>query len=217
MRNGENFRDKDLSEAEKAIGYTFKDKELLTTCLTHKSWSNSFGGKDNERLEFLGDAVLEFIVTEELYKNTTSDEGALTGMRQQYVSQSALEAACERAELKRFLRYSGGESNVGGKTASNLFEAVLGGIYLDGGMEQARGFLSRFLEFQQQDNYKSLLQEYVQEREKKTPVYTSEESDGGYTCIVKALGYEAQGHGTSKKTAETEAAKALYKILTERA
>ena len=217
MRNGENFHEKDLSEAEKAIGYTFKDKELLMTCLTHKSWSNSFGGKDNERLEFLGDAVLEFIVTEELYKNTTSDEGALTGMRQQYVSQPALEAACERAELKKFLRYSGGESNVGGKTASNLFEAVLGGIYLDGGMEQARGFLSRFLEFRQQDNYKSLLQEYVQEREKKTPVYTSEEWEGGYICIVKALGKEAKGSGTSKKTAETEAAKALYKILTERA
>lgn len=213
MHNGEDFRKADLHAAEETIGYTFRDKELLKSCLTHKSWSNMNGGEDNERLEFLGDAVLELIVTEALYKSTHLSEGALTGLRQQYVSQTALEAACERLGLKRFLRYSGGENNVGGKTASNLFEAVLGGIYLDGGMKEARLFLNKFLEMSDTENYKSLLQEFVQERAKTTPTYSVKEAEGGYTCVVKALGREACGKGSSKKAAETEAAKSLYEIV----
>lgn len=216
MHNGEDFRGEDLTSAEEAIGYQFKDRELLAMSLTHKSWSNSYGGEDNERLEFLGDAVLELIVTETLYRTTRSNEGALTGLRQQFVSQSALELACARAKLMEFLRYSGGENNVGGKTASNLFEAVLGGIYLDGGMDASRKFLARFLTFNETENYKSLLQEYVQERIKSMPKYTLTEENGGYSCVVRALGKEGRGGGSSKKAAETEAAKALYQILTER-
>ncbi len=215
MSNFKPFGEDVLSGAMRAIGYSFRDRELLAVCLTHKSWSNAYGGEDNERLEFLGDAVLELIVTEELFRGTRADEGALTGLRQQFVSQSALEAACERAGLKRFMRYSGGESNIGGKTASNLFEAVLGGIYLDGGMEPAREFLGRFLTFTETENYKSLLQEYVQERARTTPVYLSSEGEGGYVCTVSALGREASGRGASKKAAETEAAKALLAIFTE--
>lgn len=213
MHNGEDFREADLHAAEKTIGYVFRDKELLKSCLTHKSWSNTNGGEDNERLEFLGDAVLELIVTEALYKSTHLNEGALTGLRQQYVSQTALEAACEKLGLKRFLRYSGGENNVGGKTASNLFEAVLGGIYLDGGMKEARLFLNKFLKMSDTENYKSLLQEFVQERTKTTPTYSVKESEGGYTCVVRALGRQAVGKGSSKKAAETEAAKSLYEIV----
>ena len=215
MRNGEDILTEDVKAAEQAVGYTFKDKELMKSCFTHRSWSNKNGGADNERLEFLGDAVLELIVTEELYRNSRSREGTLTEIRQQFVSQSALEAASERAGLMRFLRYSGGENNVGGKTASNLFEAVLGGIYLDGGMTEARKFMERYLEFQETENYKSLLQEYVQERTKKTPNYTLAEKEGGYTCTVTALGVEGSGEGSSKKAAETAAARALYRKLTE--
>lgn len=216
MHNGEDFTNHALEEAERTIGYQFRDKTLFKTCLTHKSWSNLQGGEDNERLEFLGDAVLEFIVTEALYKSTHLDEGVLTGLRQQYVSQTALEEACERIGLKKFMRFSGGEQNVGGKTASNLFEAVLGGIYLDGGLGEARKFLNRFLKITESENYKTYLQEYVQERDKSTPVYTVEEADGGFRCQVAALGQKACGKGASKKAAETQAAKALWEKLTER-
>ncbi len=203
-------------KAEAAIGYVFRDKQLLSACFTHKSYTNLFGGENNERLEFLGDAVLEFCVTEELYLRSSADEGALTEYRQKLVSQAALEQAAERAGIKRFLRYMGSEHNVGGKTASNLFEAVVGGIYLDGGIEPVRDFLHRFLEVTTDRNYKTLLQEYVQERTKHIPDYSVREEDGGYCCLVRALGEEACGRGESKKAAETAAAKELYQILSTR-
>lgn len=216
MRNGENFSNGGLEEAEEAIGYRFRDQELLAACFTHKSYSNLFGGEDNERLEFLGDAVLELIVTEALYRAVDSAEGALTQLRQQFVSQTALEAACERAGLKRFLRYSGGKENVGGKTASNLFEAVLGGIYLDGGMKEARKFLNEYLEFTEVVNHISRLQEYVQGRTKSLPRYeTKPLEDGTFEVRVSALGKSARGRGKSIRAAEQEAAKALMKRLGE--
>lgn len=215
MRNGEDFSEQDLELAQKAIGYRFRDKELLKTCFTHKTYSNAFGGENNERLEFLGDAVLELCVTEALYRGLSSDEGELTGIRQQLVSQSALEAACDRAALRKFLRYSGGENNVAGKTPSSLFEAVIAGVYLDGGLKEAKKFIDAFLVNSGEKNYKSLLQELVQETMKRPPDYVTEERDGKYYSVVKALGREAQGEGTGKKAAEIAAAKALYQSLTE--
>ncbi len=213
MRNGETWTESDLIAAQEAVGYRFHDPELLKTCFTHKSYSNARGGENNERLEFLGDAVLELCVTELLFKRYSLSEGRLTELRQQYVSQTALERATERAGLKRFLRFSGSENNVSGKTASNLFEAVIGGIYLDGGLEEVRKFLERYLSMSESENYKTILQEYVQERTKKTPVYSVTEQDGKYVCRVSALGKEASGAGESKKAAETEAAKQLCQIL----
>lgn len=217
MRNGEDFTQADLALAEEAIGHRFRDQELLKTCFTHKSYSNARGGENNERLEFLGDAVIELCITEKLYKSLPEAEGRLTELRQKYVSQTALEQAAERAGIKRFLRYSGGENNVGGKTASNLFEAVVGGLYLDGGLEVVRSFLAKYLELTETENYKTLLQEYVQERTKKTPVYNTVGEEGGkYLCTVSALEKRAQGWGESKKAAETAAAKQLYLLLTAR-
>ena len=210
MRNGEDLSAGELEAAQQAIGYPFRNRELLKACFTHRSYSNVFGGKDNERLEFLGDAVLELAVTEELFRSDENREGVLTERRQQLVSQSALEAACDRAGLMRFLRHSGGEKNLGGKTRSNLFE------YLDGGMECVRPFLKRYLMVCPTENYKTLLQEYVQEREKRTPVYFTEERGEGYRSTVTALGERAEGFGESKKAAETAAARKLYQILTAR-
>ena len=216
MRNGEDLSAGELEAAQQAIGYPFHDRELLKACFTHRSYSNIFGGKDNERLEFLGDAVLELAVTEELFRSSENREGALTEMRQRYVSQSALEAACARAGLMRFLRHSGGEQNLGGKTSSNLFEAAIGGLYLEGGMEPVRAFLKKYLVLCPTENYKTLLQEYVQEREKRTPDYRTKAVGDGYECTVTALGKSASGSGESKKSAETAAAGQLLKILNER-
>lgn len=210
MNSGEDWTEQTAALAEKAIGYCFRDKALLKTCFTHASYTNVSGEPSNERLEFLGDAVLELSVTENLFKNCSADEGKLTELRKQYVSQNALSRAEERARLMRFLRFSGGESNVKGKTASNLFEAVVAGIYLDGGMGAAEKFLARFLTVTETQNYKTLLQELVQERTKNTPVYETENRNGNYVCRVRALGEEAAGEGASKKAAETDAAKTLF-------
>lgn len=205
----------DWREAEERIGYAFSDRDLLKACFTHKSYSNARGGRDNERLEFLGDAVLQLCVTEELFRTHKEDEGKLTELRQQLVSQSALERACQRAGLMQFLRYMGGEQNIAGKTASNLFEAVVGGIYLDGGIGEVKRFLARYLTVTRTENYRTLLQEFVQERTKRTPVYTVEETDGTFSCTVCALGMRAEGRGESKKAAEASAAKTLYFKLAE--
>ena len=206
----------DYFEVEALVGHTFSDRALLKTCFTHATHANAAGETSNERLEFLGDAVLQLIVTEELFLKENRPEGELTELRKQYVSKSALTRAEENAGLKKYLLYTGGENNVSGKTASNLFEAVVGGLYLDGGLRAAKAFLKKYLVPSGTDNYKTLLQEYVQERTRSTPVYEVREEEGGFFCCVRALGEEATGRGESKKGAETKAARALLTKLTER-
>ncbi len=216
MRNGEDLSARDLDAAEEAIGYRFRDRELLKVSLTHKSYSNSFGGKNNERMEFLGDAVLEFCVTDRLFRTHSAAEGELTELRQRLVSQAALERAAQRVGLFSFMRYSGGKQNLGGKTASNLFEAVLAAIYLDGGIGEAAAFLDRCLSLVDSENFKTLLQEYTQKRGEGMPDYRTRESGQGYACTVCAMGECGEGYGESKKTAETEAAKQLWNKLKKR-
>lgn len=204
------------SLAEQALGYVFQNKSLLKQCFTHKSFADNSHEPHNERLEFLGDAVLQFAVSESLYLKEDTDEGRMTEMRKRYVSREALNKATAKAGILKFLRYAGGEDTIGGKTPSNLFEAVVAGIYLDGGMNAARAFLKRYLEEDEFCNYKSLLQEYVQERTKNKPEYSTRQTDEGYGCTVRALGKEAEGFGKSKKLAEVSAAEQLLKLFKER-
>lgn len=215
MHSGQTWTEEDERAAEEAIGYAFRNRALLRTAFTHNSYANFRGEESNERMEFLGDAVIQLVVTEALYRNSAADEGELTRIRKNYVARPALERAANRARLMRFMRYSGGESNIAGKTASNLFEAVTAAIYLDGGMDCARVFLHTFLTEAKLENYKSVLQEYTQEREKKTPEYSGEEGEHGFRCTVSALGQSATAEAPSKKLAEQDAAKALYEILTK--
>ncbi len=216
MNSGEDWSETTANEAEAAIGYKFRDRELLKTCFTHTSFANIGRCAHNERLEFLGDAVLELCVSEELFLKSRGDEGKLTELRKQYVSRPALERAEKRAGLMRFLRYSGSYTNVSGKTPSNLFEAVVAGIYLDGGMKEVKAFLTRFLSETETENYKSLLQELVQKQPGCFPEYRIKEGKGGFRCTVSALGRSATGEGESKKAAETAAAQALYHQLRKR-
>ena len=202
--------------AERAIGYTFQNKALLKQCFTHKSFADTFGGKHNERLEFLGDSVLQLVVSESLFLSDDTDEGSMTETRQRYVSREALTKACKKADILRYLRYAGGADTIGGKTPSNLFEAIVAGIYLDGGMKAARAFLKHFIQESGVSNFKSLLQEYVQERTKRPPQYETRECENGYGCSVSALGKSAEGFGKSKKAAETLAAENLLKLFKER-
>lgn len=215
MNNGENWSAETYRAAERAIGYEFRDRELLITCFTHKSYANAFGGEHNERLEFLGDAVLGLVVSDMLYRDhLKSDEGELTNRRKQYVSKDALTPIAEKLALMQYLRLSGGKENLGAKTPSSLFEAVVAGIYLDGGLKEAEKFLSRHLEIAAVIDYKTALQEYVQARSKRAPEYFDErETETGFVCGVRALGKTAEGEGTSKKAAQVSAAKQLLEKL----
>lgn len=214
MEHCEDWSEETYARAEEAVGFSFADRELLKTAFTHSTYASAFGVMSNERLEFLGDAVLELAVTEFLFRSDRADEGALTERRQQFVSRGALAVAEKRLGLMRFLRFTGAESNLGGKTSSDLFEAVVGAIFLSGGYGAAREWLSSHLEEAGPENYRSALQELTQERG-ETPRYRTEEKGETFVCTVSALGKSATADGQSKKAAQTRAAEKLYHRLTE--
>ncbi len=221
MRNGEDWTKETYDEAERAIGYKFRDRELLKTCFTHSTYRNNVahGGEDNERLEFLGDAVLQLVVSDRLYRASDKDEGKLTERRKGYVSKEALTPVAEKLGLMRFLRHSNREEDMGakaGKLLSSLFEAVTAGIYLDGGIGEAAEFLKRNLKYMDMESPISALQEFVQEREKATPVYSERQENGEFVAEVTALGGRGTGRGKSKQAAKEEAAKMLLEKLKER-
>ena len=158
---------------EKEIGYTFRDKTLLKTAFVHSTYANAHGGEDNERLEFLGDSVLQLVVSEMLYfrekKGKTLNEGEMTALRQALVRKEALLEAAEKLSLKNFLLVEGGEANVGGKTVSSLFETLSAAVYLDGGYEAAKRFILEHLAVSRGENYKGELQEFLQKKGLPTP------------------------------------------------
>ena len=212
-------------------GYSFKDPSLPETALTHSSYANEAGtargecsgrSPNNERLEFLGDAVLGFIAAEHLYREHPHlPEGELTKLRAGYVCEQSLAAAAKRLGLGEFLRLGRGEKADGGDARNSIladtFEAVLAAIYLDGGLDPCRkmvgeAVLSRPPAVPLRDA-KSRLQEALQGQGRPGPEYrTVSESgpDHRKTFIVEVLidGVSAaKGTGQSKKQAEMEAAK----------
>lgn len=206
-----------VKEIERRIGYTFSDKSLLTACFTHSSYANEHGTESNERLEFLGDALLGFFAAEKLY-GEGGDEGQMTFRRQELVSERPLRECVERAGLDGFLLHAGREVP-GGKAVSSLFEALIAGIYLDGGIEKARAFAEKMLGPVSQDagdvrNYKGELQEFLQARGLEKAVYRVALREGAphmptFTVEASAAGQSALGRGGSKAAAEKQAAKAL--------
>lgn len=217
-----------IAEAEKKIGYKFKNKQLLVQAFTHCTYANKFGGGDNERLEFLGDSVLQLIVTEELYaRKGKLSEGEMTALRQQYVSGAALQTAVENSGAEKLLLYFGKAENIGNKAVQSLFESVLAAIYLDGdgtagdGYENARTFVKNRLFRGEKENYKGDLQEYLQGRGAPLPVYETLSKTGAdnapvYSVRVSAEALSAQAKGASIKKAEEQAAKLLLAALKKR-
>ena len=209
------------TEIEKTIGYAFQDKTLLKQAFTHSTYANAHGGGDNERLEYLGDAVLQLVVTEWQYKeDENAKEGELTRERQKLVCGDALDDAVENLNLQKYLLIEGGKSNVGKKTVSSLFEAVAAAIYLDGGYEQAKRFILRYAVFQKSQscqNPKGALQEFLQAQGKALPIYSCEKTGKDnapvFRCKVTAQGKTAYGEGGSKKQAEQIAAESLLNEL----
>jgi ribonuclease-3 len=220
---------------EERLGYTFRNRKLLKQSLTHPSLAAEIKGEpdDNQRLEFLGDAVLQLVLTEYLYEVLPDDgEGRLTQLRASVVSRGALAQCARRLELGPCLRLGRGEDvNMGRERDSNLadaFEAVIGAMHLDGGMEVSREVLLRLMqetleearEREDASNPKGKLQEALQAIDRESPVYRVVAEDGPdhrkefVTEVVwrgKAL---AVGTGASKKIAETAAAE---KALADRA
>jgi ribonuclease-3 len=219
----------DFSKFEKNIGITFKDKNLLKQAFTHRSYLNEHKDSElvhNERLEFLGDAVLELIVTEHLYeKYPDSNEGELTSFRSALVNAVTMSDAASKIGMNDYLLLSKGEAKDTGRARqiilANTIEALIGAIFLDQGYEMAKYFISRYIfnliekivEEKTWLDAKSKFQEQAQENESVTPAYKTLKEEGPdhdkqFTVGV-FLGKEkiAEGTGKSKQEAEQEAAK----------
>jgi ribonuclease-3 len=219
-----------LINLEKSIGCHFRNKDLLMQSLTHRSAvRESRKTGHNERLEFLGDAVLELAATEYLYHLSEKPEGELTNWRSALVQREHLAAVGRDIQLGQYLLLSRGEEASGGRerlsTLANAVEALIGAIYLDKGFEDAKHFCYQFiltklegLLAQGKDrDEKSVFQEKAQEKHGITPHYETLEAIGPdhqkiFTCAV-FIGEErvAEGKGNSKQKAEQAAAKAGLK------
>ncbi len=218
-----------LVEFEREVGVQFNDRALLRQALTHRSYLGANGSDlrtSNERMEFLGDSVLELIVNEYLYSRYRDlQEGELTKMKSLLVSRNILSTQAREMDLGRYLLLSEAEGDSGGRHRASIladaFEAVVGGIYLDQGLPAAREFLARRLLFRADHilgnreftNYKSLLQEYVQSEFKTYPRYRISAQSGPdhkkqFTVDVSVRGKKlGEGSGSNKKKAEQAAAK----------
>ncbi|MCD6109720.1 ribonuclease III [bacterium] len=226
-------------ELEKNIGITFKNKGLLDNAFVHRSFMNEYnkGDKeDNERLEFLGDAVLELVVTEYLYKTyPDEDEGHLTNWRSALVKGKHLAEVGKELELGNYLYLSHGEEKSGGRKKNyilaNTVEALIGALYLDKGYRISHTFISKFiitrleriLEEGLHVDAKSHLQEMSQEKISITPEYklVSETGPDHAKSFVMAVYFGddkvGEGEGSSKQKAEEESARnALSKINWEK-
>lgn len=218
--------------AKDKLGGEFGQLDLLITALTHRSYVNEHRNtvkEHNERLEFLGDAVLELVVTDFLYKNYTEPEGILTNWRSSLVRTESIGAAAQRLGFEPLLRLSRGEKRgterARAQILANSFEAVTGALYLDKGYEAARQFitdniLSTFDEILKTGSWmdpKSHLQEVVQSQGEMTPQYrvlAEEGPDHDKTFTVGVFVDEAlkgQGVGPSKQAAQVAAAAAALK------
>ena len=217
----------DTSDLEKKIGIVFKNKKLLNEALTHRSYlnENPSWGQHNERLEFLGDSVLELITSEFLYKKYPNEnEGQFTILRAALINYQMLAQVAREIELENHLLLSKGEAKDFGKgreaILADAFEALLAAIYLDQGYKVSENFVSKFLlphldEIEKRQLYKdpkSLLQEMIQEQSKLTPTYkVLEESGPDHQRIFRVGVYVgekliAEGKGSSKQEAELNAA-----------
>jgi len=215
-----------MQELMASIGYTFKDAKLLKLALTHPSLSNH----DNQRLEFLGDAVLQFLMSDRLYSFYPKErEGGLTHRRATLVCEAALSEIARRIHLGQHIKMDKGEEMTNGRDKSSILadamEALLAAVYLDGGIERAKEVFSRLWPSLEEaalspTDYKGALQEWLQAKGHPTPTYEMIGQEGPphervFTVAVFDGGTAlSRGTGKSKKQAEQEAACAALRCLT---
>lgn len=222
----------DFKKFQKTIGYEFKEERLLQTAFTHRSYLNENRapgphgkGGHNERLEFLGDAVLELVVTEFLFaKYPDRPEGDLTAYRAALVNTVSISDAATKLGMNEYMLLSRGESRDMGRARAiilaNAFEALIGALYLDAGYVTARDFIAKNIFYKTEDvvekrlwqDGKSRLQEVAQDKNGQTPVYelvnqTGPDHDKRFVIAVVVGGERlALGEGRSKQEAEQDAA-----------
>lgn len=211
------------------IGYHFKDIGLLETALSHSSYANEKGGNAvcNERLEFLGDAVLGFISAKYLYESMNVPEGDLTKHRSARVCESALCSYARELDIGSALLLGKGETRMGGRNKPSMladaFEAVLAAVFLDGGLDEARKLALRFVsrndELDETKDYKTILQEVIQRNPEEHIEYVQIDESG--PAHAKSFTFEVHlnsnvigtGTGKSKKLAEQLAAKEALELM----
>ena len=214
--------------AKEKLGYDFKNIDLLVTALTHRSYLNEHkksASEHNERLEFLGDAVLELVTTDFLFSNYDKPEGILTAWRSALVRTESIGAAGERLGYEKLIRMSRGEKQGSARARqqilANAFEATTGAIYLDKGYEAAKKYITdnilstlpQILEEESWRDPKSYLQEISQSRDGFTPIYKVLNEDGPDHDKIFTLGVfvgdkkMGEGEGPSKQIAQQEAAR----------
>ena len=225
----------DKATLQKTIGHTFKDPALLLEALTHPSQAHEKAGngaQHNQRLEFLGDAVLQLILTDYIYKlHPDFPEGKLTQVRAHLANRHTLHRQAAAINLGAYLLLGKGEESSGGRTRlSNLadaYEALLGAVYLDGGIRAARSFVGRqfagefktLAEAAPRQNPKGRLQEFLQSQSTANPQYrviqeTGPDHSKKFEAVVEWQGREiGRGKGSSKKLAEIAAAEAALTAL----
>jgi ribonuclease III len=225
-----------MSDSYKSLSVLFEDQNLLTHALTHRSWVNEHPGKrtSNERLEFLGDAILEFLSSKDLFKMfPDKEEGYLTVLRANIVNTQSLARAAIVLEIGQHLHLSKGEEDTGGRTNTTLladtFEAIIGALYLDGGLVKAEKFIKEHLMNSLDEilllplkDPKSRLQELVQSKGSPAPYYDVVEEQGPdhskeFTIAVVIQGkHIAKATGKSKSEAAQKAAEAALAKLSEK-
>lgn len=222
----------DFETLEQRLGYDFRDRELLRAAMTHPSYAIEKNlDYDNQRLEFLGDAVLDLLLAEELFRRyPEADEGVLTKTRSALVCQDALVRITEALGIGDFLLLGKGERIDGNGARKSVqadgFEALTGAIYLDGGLDALRSvILSLYAKIYPDPmriaadiNPKGALQEYSQSKWGEAPVYkvcgvSGPEHCPEYTVEVRLRNYVANGTGGSRKLAESECARRLLSYL----
>jgi len=214
---------------EEALGYAFTNKSLLATALTHRS----LGVDNNERLEYLGDAVLAFLVAEILYlKFPRAPEGVLTRLRASLVKRESLAGVARRIDLGEFVRLGSGEKKSGGwrrdSILANTLEAVIGAVYLDAGLESCRKLIQHLFAAQISGlstadpgkDPKTALQELLQARGKPVPAYELVSETGAahartfsVRCVSEELDRTVIAEGNSKRNAEQAAARIALELL----
>ncbi|OGH95463.1 MAG: ribonuclease III [Candidatus Margulisbacteria bacterium GWF2_38_17] len=233
-----NIHNKEMHKLENLIAYEFENKKLLLTALTHSSYSNEKKAKqleNNERLEFLGDAILKLSISDYLYRNYPEyAEGIMTKIRALLISDHTLAKIAKSVDLGRMLLLSKNEKKTGGETRpsilANALEAIIGAIYLDGGLEKAKKIIYALFQVQLETigpafsthDYKSKLQEYMQQNNLGLPEYTTIKElgpDHNKTFIIEGRvllnnnEIKAIGRGKTKKISEQNVARRVLKKL----
>lgn len=216
-----------LEALQEKLGYKFKDLSLLETALTHSSYANEKNTICNERLEFLGDAVLGFVSANYFYKNYDFPEGELTKHRAARVCEPALCMFAKELDIGSCLRLGKGEERMGGRNKPSMladaFEAVLAAVYLDGGLEEAGKIALRYVarhdDLDNSKDYKTMLQEVIQRNREEHVEYVLVGEEG--PAHMKKFTVEVhlnsnvigKGEGKSKKIAEQMAAKEALSLM----